>query len=127
MNGWNRLFVVVAVCWTLVAPFWLTAGVNAPIEKAQSSCTDVAYNLYGSSSSTKIDMERYRSEVDKCIKTAIGQYVSIPKVLSAMIGQGDYQLGLIAWGFILIPLALLWIVGWGLGRTVSWVAAGFRR
>jgi Na+-transporting methylmalonyl-CoA/oxaloacetate decarboxylase gamma subunit len=33
----------------------------------------------------------------------------------------------VAWGFILIPLALLWVVVWGIGRVVRRVAAGFRR
>jgi len=28
MNGWNRLFVIVAVCWALVAPFLVMADVN---------------------------------------------------------------------------------------------------
>jgi hypothetical protein len=27
--------------------------------------------------------------------------------------------------FILLPLALFWIIAWGTGRTVLWVAAGF--
>jgi hypothetical protein len=44
-----------------------------------------------------------------------------------MIGTGDWKLGAVAWGFIIIPLALLWIVAWGVGRVVRWVAAGFRR
>jgi hypothetical protein len=28
---------------------------------------------------------------------------------------------------MLIPLALLWITSWGIGRIVIWIAAGFRR
>jgi hypothetical protein len=35
-------------------------------------------------------------------------FVSIQKVLHAMIGIGDWTLGLVVWGFILIPLGLLW-------------------
>jgi hypothetical protein len=31
MNGWNRLFVVIAVLWAIVAPFWLLDGVNKPV------------------------------------------------------------------------------------------------
>jgi len=53
--------------------------------------------------------------------------VSIPKIFGAMIGIGDTTLGLVAWGFILIPLALLWGVSWVLSRVVRWVAAGFLR
>jgi hypothetical protein len=45
----------------------------------------------------------------------------------AMISAGDWKLGGVAWGVILIPLALTWIVGSGVGRVVHWVAAGIRR
>ena len=127
MSGWNRLFVIVAVCWALVAPFLLMAEANKPIEQTQSMCADVAYNLYGSSSSSHLDMARYDAEVKKCIDTYVRHVVSIQKLLSAMAGQGERELGLVVWGFILIPLAVLWIVGGGLARIVFWVAAGFGR
>jgi hypothetical protein len=126
LNGWNRLFVVTAACWALVAPFLLMENANRPIEQAQHSCDDVAYNRYGSSSSAQLDMNKYNSEVKKCIDNYVRDAVSLPKVLSAMVGQ-DRELGLVAWGFILVPLALLWIVSWVVGRIAYWVAAGFRR
>jgi hypothetical protein len=34
MNGWNRLFVVVAVWWAVAAPFWLVAENNDPLKSA---------------------------------------------------------------------------------------------
>lgn len=37
-----------------------------------------------------------------------------------MIGVGDLTLGLVAWGFSLIPLCVLWVPGWSLGRIVHW-------
>ena len=55
------------------------------------------------------------------------KFVSIQKLLSAMIGMSDHTLGLVSWGFILIPLGLLWGVSWVLSRVVRWVAAGFLR
>ena len=33
MTGWNRLFVVIAVCWALVAPFLLMAEANGPLDR----------------------------------------------------------------------------------------------
>jgi hypothetical protein len=127
MNGWNRLFVVVAVVWMLIAPFLLVAENNKPAERLFSLCSDAAYHLYGSSSSSQLDMDRYRAEEAKCSAALVRGLVGLPEMLGAMIGAGDWKLGAVAWGFILIPLALLWIVAWGVGRVVRWVAAGFRR
>jgi hypothetical protein len=127
MNGWNRLFVVVAVVWALVAPFLLVAENNKPAERMFSMCSDLAYQLYGSSSSSKLDMDRYRAEEAKCLQALVPGLIGVPGTLGAMIGAGDWRTGAVAWGFILIPLALLWIVVWGVGRVVRWVAAGFRR
>jgi hypothetical protein len=127
MNGWNRVFVVVAVVWALVAPFLLVSENNKPADKIFSMCSDVAYQLYGSSSSRQLDMDRYRAEEAKCLAAFVRNIVSVPETWGAMIGAGDWKLGSVAWGFILIPLALLWIVGWGVGRVVHWIAAGFRR
>lgn len=127
MNGWNRLFVVVAVVWALVAPFLLVAESNKPAERIFSMCSDTAYQLYGSSSSIKLDWDRYQAERAKCSKGLVSGLISVPGTFSAMIGAGDWKLGGVAWGFILIPLALLWIVAWGVGRVVHWVAAGFWR
>jgi hypothetical protein len=127
MNGWNRVFVVVAVVWVLVAPFLLVAENNKPADRMESMCSDVAYQLYGSSSSTKLDMDRYRAEEAKCLEAFVRNIVSVPGTFAAMFGAGDWKLGGVAWGFILIPLALLWIAAWGVGRVVHWIAAGFRR
>jgi hypothetical protein len=37
MSGWNRLFILVAICWAVVAPFWIRAETNAPIEQTYRS------------------------------------------------------------------------------------------
>jgi hypothetical protein len=71
MNGWNRLFVVVAVVWALVAPFLVWAVANQPVKQVQRMCTDAAYNTYGTSSSPHLDMERYSAEVDKCMSAYV--------------------------------------------------------
>ena len=127
MNGWNRIFAVVAVVWTLVALFLLVTESNKPAERMFSSCSDVAYQLYGSSSSRQLNMDRYRAEEAKCSAALVGNLVSVPGAFSAMMGAGDWKLGAVAWGFILIPLALLWIFGWGTGSVVRWIVVGFRR
>ena len=127
MNGWNRLFLVVAVVWALVAPFLLVAEDNRPVERLFSLCSDAAYRLYGSSSSSQLDMDRYRAEEAKCSAALVRDLISVPAMFGAMVGAGDWKLGDVAWGFVFIPSALLWIIAWNVGRVVRWVATGFRR
>jgi hypothetical protein len=128
MSGWNRLFVVIAVLWAIAAPLILAHVTNEPVHKTFDQCGDAAYRNYGSGNSRiRLDMDRYHQEVDRCLASLSRDFVSIPKIGSAMIGMGDRTLVLVIWGFILIPLALLWGVSWTISRVVRWVAAGFRR
>jgi hypothetical protein len=100
---------------------------NEPVHQRESQCADSAYRRYGASDSTmRLDMDRYNAEHALCLDAFVRDYVSLPRLLSALIGMGDRTVGLVAWGFILIPLALLWVVGWIAGKTVQWIAAGFR-
>ena len=77
MNGWNRVFVVIAVVWTLVAPFLLLDETNKPTEMRRTMCSDTAYRLYGSSSSVKLDMDKYNAETAKCSEAFIRNFVSL--------------------------------------------------
>jgi hypothetical protein len=125
MSGWNRLFVVIAVLWAMAAPFVLMADTNTPVEQAFMRCGDTAYRDYGASDS-RIRLEKLREEDSKCLAT-FSRISLASKPLAAMIGIGDRTLGLVTWGFIVIPLALLWGISWALSRVVRWVAAGFLR
>jgi hypothetical protein len=128
MNGWNRLFVIVAVCWAIVSPFLLVIEINRPAEQEQRRCADSAYRRYGASDSTvRLDFDRYHAEAEVCINAHMQKFVGIDTLLKAGAGFGDLTLGLTLWAFIVIPLCVLWIVCWGLGRTLLWVAAGFQR
>ena len=85
------------------------------------------YQQYGSSDSARFDMYRYIAEKDACNHAYARDGVRLPRVLSAMFGSGDRILGVAGWGFLLIPLVLLWILSWGIGRFVIWIVAGFHR
>ena len=74
-----------------------------------------------------VDMYRYIAEKDACNHAYARDGVRLPEVLSAMFGSGDRILGVAGWGFLLIPLVLLWILSWGIGRFVIWIVAGFHR
>jgi hypothetical protein len=119
--------VVIAVCWTAAAPFFVAGSANDPIEQMFRMCFDRAYNRYGSSSSPELNMDTYTAEADRCLAAYSQKHVTLAVVLPAMVGVGDRTLGLMAWGFIVIPPALLWIIGWIVGRVVCWIVAGFRQ
>jgi hypothetical protein len=128
MSGWNRLFVVVAVCWALVAPFGLLHELNLSVFKALDDCGRTAYLNYGATDSrVRLDLDQHDAEVKQCSARFSSDFLTPPKLADAMVGLGDGTLGLIGWGLILIPLALLWLGGWAVGKTFRWVAAGFRR
>ena len=127
MNGWNRLFVVGAVCWAIASPFLVMKQANEPTEAIFKVCADGAYRRHGSSDSPHLDMDQYRAEQRKCIDDYVRNFVSIPTVARAMVGFSDWSLGLFAWAVLLIPLALVWVFGWLIGTVATWVAAGFRR
>jgi hypothetical protein len=128
MSGWNRLFVIVAVCWAVVAPFLALDSINRPVEQTFDWCADSAYRRYGASDSTvRLDWDMYTAERDKCLDALVRNLIGLPQLFSAMIGVGNQTHGLVAWGTFLIPVCLLWVLGWCLGRIVRWVAAGFRR
>src|SRR5215211_2850255 len=123
MNGWNRLFVVVAICWAIVAPFLMMSEANGPVEQIFKMCSDTAYRRYGSSDSPRLDWDRYQAETKKCLDSFTRDFTSLPKVLLALVGaREDSTLSLQAWGFILIPLCLLWVIGRVIGGIVRWVA-----
>jgi hypothetical protein len=129
MSGWNRLFILVAICWAVVAPFWIRAETNAPIEQTYRACSWAAYELYGSSTSRLLDMNKHDAEEAKCREELRG-LVGINTLFNALIGKDDPKhpkLSAGLWIVILVPLALLWVGGWGLGRVVRWVAGGFQR
>src|SRR5262245_63479443 len=115
MNGWNRLFVVVSVCWAVAAPIVLMKGINEPIEHVLGMCLRDALR----------DTDKYEVKKAACSEAFKRDFVTLPEMFSAMVGLGDRQrlgyltrteMQLFAWGLILIPLILLWVVGWGLGK-----------
>jgi hypothetical protein len=89
MNGWNRLFIVIAICWAIVAPFLLMADTNGPVDRIFEMCSSRSYRQYGASDSTvRLDMEKYKAEQDVCLNNYTRDYLDLRKLLSALIGIG---------------------------------------
>ena len=82
--------------------------------------------LYGSSTSQRPDFDKYRAEEAKC-REGLKGLVGIDTLFYALIGKGDPKMTAGLWIVILVPPALLWVAGSGLGRIVRWAAAGFRQ
>jgi hypothetical protein len=127
MNPWKRLFVGIVICWAIVSPLLIAIEANRGPAQALHDCSDSAYQQYGSSDSPRFDMYRYIAEMDACNHAYTRDGVRLPRALRAMFGSGDRILGVAGWGFLLIPLVLLWILSWGIGRFVIWIVAGFHR
>ena len=64
-------------------------------------------------------MEKVPCRVANCVRAYGRDYTSLPKLL--------WRLGMVEWGFIVIPPALLWIIIWGVRRVIIWAAARVRR
>ncbi len=126
MNLWLRLSVVIAVCWAIVSPLLIAEEANRGPELALHDCTDFAYQRYGASDSPQFDLKRYIAEADGCNRACARDGVPLSRVLSAMSGSGDRILGLAGWGFLLVPLVLLWFISRGIRGFVNRIAAGFR-
>ena len=98
MNGWNRLFVVIAVCWAIVSPFLVAREANRAPELTFYNCADSAHREYGSSDSPLFNMNRYIAETNACSQAYVRDGVRIPRVLRAMVGTDDRILGLAGCG-----------------------------
>jgi hypothetical protein len=52
-------------------------------------------------------MDTFVRERDKCIEVWLRDLVDFPKIFSAMVGAGNWELALVVWAFILFPICLL--------------------
>jgi hypothetical protein len=47
MNPWNRLFVVIAICWVIVSPLLIATEADRGPAQALHDCSDSAYQQSG--------------------------------------------------------------------------------
>jgi hypothetical protein len=116
LNGWNRLFLVVAVCWLEIVPYLIMHSANGPVTSEFEVCSDRAYRIYGTAASPQLDMNRYHLEMDKC-RRELERLIGIDTVIASWIGKGPPNLWLSSAFLFAIPLSILWVVGWIVGRT----------
>jgi hypothetical protein len=136
-SGWSRLFVVIAALWTVFVPIYFMVSSNNSASASYSSCYSLAYSTWGPGSSIANDA-KLQARLDECSRSFESSSMPYTKVLAALFplpspdanapprNADDILLTKVLWGFILVPIALLWIVGGGIIRTVRWIAAGFK-
>ncbi len=127
-SGWNRLFLVISVLWAIGAPIWVMVDTNDSTGKVYQMCLNSAYKNYDVGGYTP-NTTKYDATKSECLHSFERQFIPPQRLLAMLLGNdpgpGGYGFALL-WGVILVPIALLWLIGGGTVRTVRWIAAGFR-
>jgi hypothetical protein len=102
LNGWQRIGVVLSVCWILGGFIW---GAN----QVGSEATIPAEAHITACYSANV------TDLSACNAAAAAEYTA------ALDGSHRW-----AWGFAFatIPVVLAWLLGWGLIAVIRWIIAG---
>jgi hypothetical protein len=110
MSGWQRIGVAISVLWLIASPIYLLVTRNETANKSYAACieeslmTGTRMREIGKQDEADV-WERHSN--DWCLRGA--GYIS-PIGLAHVLLEGSYQSAL-SWGFLLGPIALLWLVG----------------
>jgi len=127
-SGWNRLFVVISVLWAIGAPIYAMVDINRSAGNLFGMCYSSAYKTYGAGGYLGADETKLQTAEAHCRRDLDRVAMPPQKLLDVLLGKGPEQYGFaILWGVILVPIALLWLIGGATIGTVRWVAAGFQR
>jgi hypothetical protein len=120
MSGWQRIGVVISVLWLLAVPSYVIISSHQFADAYYKGCLDLAYrtrlNSAGELNAATQDCSTTRSELA----------VTSTKALKVLLLEKHYSEGLVAWAALLLPIALLWIIGGIVLGTVRWLARSFR-
>jgi hypothetical protein len=127
-SGWNRLFVVISVLWAIGAPIYTMVEANNSTSEIYRMCYSSAYTRYGPGGYAGADEAKFQTAKAQCGYNFDRAFMAPQKLIDILLGgQGPGPNSTaILWGIILVPLALLWLIGGITIRTVRWVAAGFK-
>jgi hypothetical protein len=108
MRGWLRIGVVLSVLWIVGYPTYFFIDSNIRAWDRRQTCLNLQTTVFSELSSDQI--------LHKCNQLA--DFMS----LSYFVSGTDVRF---FWAFILISLALFWILGGVIFWTVRWIRRGF--
>jgi len=120
MSGWQRIGVVISVLWLLAVPSYVIISSNQFADAYYKGCLDLAYRTRLNSA------KELNAAIQDCSTTRSELAVTPTKALKVLLLEKNYGEGLAAWAALLLPIALLWIIGGIVFGTVRWLARSFR-
>ena len=122
-SGWQRIGVAISVLWLIALPIYLLITKNEPANKSYAAC--IEESLMTASRMREVGKQDEadaweRHSNDWCLRGA--GYMS-PVGLAHVFLEGSYHSAAL-WGFLLGPIALLWLVGSLVIGTVRRTARG---
>jgi hypothetical protein len=110
MGRWQRIGAVISVLWLIGSPLYLLVTENEPADRSYAACIEDSLTT-----STRMREKGQQDEADTwelhsydwCLRAA--GYMS-PVGLAHAFLEGNYHSAML-WGFLLGPIALLWLVG----------------
>jgi hypothetical protein len=125
MSGWQRIGVVISVLWLIASATYFIATKNEAASESYAACIEssrmTGTRLREIGKHDEADAWERHSN-DWCLRAA--GYMS-PVGLAHALLEGSYD-SAVLWGFLLGPIALLWLVGSLVIGTVRWLSSGLR-
>ena len=123
MSGWQRIGAAISVLWLIASPIYLLLTKNEAANKTYAACIEESLmtgtRMREIGKQDEADAWEHHSN-DWCLGAA--GYMS-PVGLALALLEGGYH-SAVLWGFLLGPIALLWLVGSLLIGTARWVGRG---
>jgi hypothetical protein len=120
MRGWQRIGAVISVLWLIASPSYLLVTTNKAANKSYAACFEESLmtgtRMREIGKQDEADAWEHHS-TDWCLGAA--GYMS-PIGLAHALLQGSYH-SAVLWGFLLGPIALLWLVGSLVIGTARWL------
>jgi hypothetical protein len=120
VSGWQRLGIVVSVLWLVGAFIYLMAEWNRMARTTYELC----YGMVVSNTSYKTEADRDQAKAF-CLATLEEGSMAPTKLLHLLFTTHDENQN-IAWIILLVPLAILWVLGATIIGTARWIRRGFQ-
>ena len=124
MSGWQRIGVVISALWLIGLPSYLLIETNLRADNRYNACRAGSFQLaseWAKSGKRDLADAEDRAAHEKCSDAA--SYFT-PSDLARTLVAGNFETA-VAWTLLLLPIALVWLIGGIVFGTVRWVRRGF--